>query len=63
MISGDSQPMSPLYERLQFFRDQWMHGRRYEGWEAILVSLIIGLLYFGHVRVQAGRERSVVSDA
>jgi len=49
MIMGNSQAMSPLYERLEFFRNQWVHGRRYEGWEALLVSFILGTLYFGHI--------------
>jgi hypothetical protein len=47
MVEGIGQPMSPLYERLQFFRDQWVHGRRYEGWEALLISVLLALLYFG----------------
>ncbi len=52
MIDGMDQPMSPLYERLQFFRDQWVHGRRFDGWEALLISLFLALVYFGaqHLR-------------
>jgi len=61
MIRDDAQPMSPLHERLQFFRDQWMHGRKYEGWEAILVSLIVALLYFGHVQGREPLKESAVS--
>jgi hypothetical protein len=47
-IEGISAPTSPLYEKLQFFRDQWMHGVRYSGLEGLLVSLLMGLLYFGY---------------
>jgi len=52
MIEGVKQPMSPLYERLQFFRDNWVHGRRFEGWEALLISLFLALVYFGTQRLQ-----------
>jgi len=60
-IQGVAQPMSPLYERLQYFRDHWSHGRRFEGWEALLVSLLLALLYFGtalsnHQRVGSDPE-------
>jgi hypothetical protein len=47
MIQGLDQPMSPLYDRLQYFRDHWLHGRRFEGWEALLVSFLLSLIYFG----------------
>jgi hypothetical protein len=47
MIDGINSPMSPLYSRLQFFRDQWVHGRRFEGWEALLISFYLALIYFG----------------
>jgi len=50
MIEGIEQPMSPLYDRLKFFRDQWAHGRRFEGWEALLISLLIALIYFGSLK-------------
>lgn len=52
MIEGVKQPMSPLYERLQFFRDNWVHGRRFEGWEALLISLFMALVYFGTQRLR-----------
>jgi hypothetical protein len=52
MIVGLNQPMSPLYERLQFFRDNWVHGRRFEGWEALLISLYLALVYFGIQRLR-----------
>jgi hypothetical protein len=52
MIEGmDHQPMSPLYSRLQYFRDHWVHGRRFDGWEALLISLLLALIYFGSQRV------------
>ena len=50
MIQGLEQPMSPLYERLKFFRNQWAHGRRYAGWEALLISLLLALIYFGTLK-------------
>jgi hypothetical protein len=50
MVDGIDQLISPLYDRLQFFRDQWVHGRRYEGWEALLVSLLLALIYFGSMK-------------
>jgi hypothetical protein len=46
-IQGDATVLAPLYDRLQFFRDRWVHGRKFEGFEALLVSHIIALLYFG----------------
>ncbi len=52
MVEGIEQPMSPLYERLKFFRDQWSHGRRYEGWEALLISLLLALIYFGTLKIR-----------
>lgn len=56
-IVGVEQPMSPLYARLQFFRDNWVHGRRFEGWEALLISLFMALIYFGSQRLgQAGDD-------
>lgn len=58
MIDGMEQPMSPLYERLQFFRDRWVHGRRYEGWEALLISLLLALLYFGALRLRGTPDKS-----
>lgn len=50
MVEGIEQPMSPLYDRLKFFRDQWAHGRRFEGWEALLISLLLALIYFGTLK-------------
>ena len=47
MITGIEQPMSPLYDRLEYFRNHWLRGRRYEGWEALLVSMLLALIYFG----------------
>ena len=55
MADGMTQPMSPLYARLKFFRDRWVHGRRYEGWEALLISLLLALVYFDSLRL---RERA-----
>ena len=52
MIDGMSQPMSSMYERLQHFRDHWVHGRRFDGWEALLVSIYLALLYFGTIRLR-----------
>jgi len=52
MVDGLDVPMSSMYERLQFFRDQWVHGRRFEGWEALLISLYLALLYFGTLRLR-----------
>ncbi|MCA2919883.1 MAG: hypothetical protein IM445_07280 [Microcystis sp. M015S1] len=47
LVSGLDQPMSPLYERLQYYRDHWLHGRSFEGWEALFVSFLLALIYFG----------------
>jgi hypothetical protein len=52
MDEGMAQPMSPLYDRLQFFRDLWSHGRRFRGFEALLISMILGLIYFGTLRLR-----------
>jgi len=52
MVDGIDVPMSSMYERLQFFRDQWVHGRRFDGWEALLISLYLALLYFGTLRLR-----------
>ena len=52
MVEGMDQPMSPLYERLQYFRDHWVHGRRFDGWEGILISLYLALIYFGSMRLK-----------
>lgn len=59
MVEGMAQPMSPLFDRLQFFRDLWSHGRRFSGFEALLVSMILGLIYFGTLRL---REESPSSS-
>ena len=59
MIEGLDAPMSPLYVRLQHYRDSWVHGRRFDGWEALLLSLYISLLYFGIKRAsESGKEQS-----
>jgi hypothetical protein len=47
MYQGQDQAMSPMYARLQYFRDHWLHGRRFDGWEALFVSLLLALVYFG----------------
>ncbi len=52
MVDGMDQPMSPLYDRLQYFRDKWVHGRRFDGWEALLISLLLALIYFGTLRLR-----------
>lgn len=57
MADGMEQPMSPLYERLQFFRDQWVHGRRFNGWEALFISLYLALVYFGTLRLRQVPEQ------
>lgn len=51
-IDGLNQPTGPLYEKLQYFRDHWLHGRRFDGWEALLVSLLLSLIYFGSALAQ-----------
>jgi len=35
-----------LYERLSGIRNDWLHGSRAEGWEGLLVSLLLALIYF-----------------
>jgi hypothetical protein len=55
-IQGDPTQLAPLYDRLQHFRDRWVHGRKFEGFEALLVSHIIGLIYFG---ILGARGRSL----
>ncbi|MCA3061814.1 MAG: hypothetical protein ING69_07980 [Rhodocyclaceae bacterium] len=61
MIQGLNQPMSPLYERLQYFRDHWLHGRRFEGWEALLVSFLLSLIYFGSMIARDAQAQSDVA--
>lgn len=46
-IQGDTTQLAPLYDRLQYFRDRWVHGRRFEGFEALLISHLVALIYFG----------------
>ena len=52
-IQGDTQQLAPLYDRLQYFRDRWVHGRKFEGFEALLISHIIALIYFGKLGSRA----------
>lgn len=42
-----TEKMSPLFDRLGFHRNLWSHGRSFDGWEGILVSLLMCLIYFG----------------
>jgi hypothetical protein len=60
-IVGDL-PMSPLYSRLYFLRNQWMHGRRYLGWEAIFVTLVLAALYFGECGTWLATEMQVTPN-
>lgn len=45
-IEGNTQELTPLFERLEYHRDRWLHGRKFEGWEAIFISLLLCMLYF-----------------
>jgi hypothetical protein len=58
MIEGQTEAMSPLYVRLQFFRDHWLHGRRIEGWEGVLVSMLLSLIYFGSKHAQDNEKKA-----
>jgi hypothetical protein len=62
MATGMDQSMSPLYERLQYFRDHWVHGRRFDGWEAILISLFLALIYFGSKRLRESKVDTSSDD-
>ncbi len=52
-IQGDTQQLAPLYDRLQYFRDRWVHGRKFEGFEALLISHLVALIYFGKLGSRA----------
>jgi hypothetical protein len=57
MIDGMESAMSPLYSRLEYFRDHWVHGRKFDGWEALFISLYIAHVYFGsNISSQVVRE-------
>lgn len=38
-----------LFERLSKRRNSWAHGFEYDGWEAILITLIIGFIYWSRL--------------
>ncbi len=46
VIKGNTQERAPLFERLTVNRNQWLHGRRFRGWEAIFISLFLSMIYF-----------------
>ncbi len=52
-IEGDTTQLAPLYDRLQYFRDRWVHGRKFEGFEGLLISHLIALIYFGRLGSKA----------
>lgn len=45
-IKGVDQELSPLFERLESNRNNWLHGREFDGWEGIFISLFLCSLYF-----------------
>lgn len=45
MFPGDEE-FPPLFERLESIRDRWMHGRDFDGWEGIFISLFLCIIYF-----------------
>lgn len=46
-IKGNAQERAPLFERLAVNRNKWLHGRKFQGWEAIFISLFLSMIYFG----------------
>lgn len=57
-IQGIDTRLSPMFERLAYYRNAWAHGSLYLGWEAHFVTLFIGLLYFRHVPGSGGEVGS-----
>lgn len=45
-----------LFENLQRNRDTLSHGREFEGWEAIYISLIISMIYFRPLESEVNTE-------
>lgn len=40
-IEGKNTELSPLFNRLQFYRDNWLHGKKFSGWEGIFISFLL----------------------
>jgi hypothetical protein len=48
IISGLTNSVaSPISAKLYYWRNKWMHGYRYDGWEGVLVSHLLALIYYG----------------
>ncbi len=47
LIAGIETPHVTAFERIEFLRNGWLHGRRFIGSEAWLITFMIALLYFG----------------
>lgn len=45
-LEGVEYPLVSFFERLELFRNLVSHGRRFEGVEAWLISMLIAMLYF-----------------
>ncbi len=52
-IEGVSMPHVTLFERLEYFRNMWLHGRRFIGIEAWLVTFFLAMLHFRLPRPRA----------
>jgi hypothetical protein len=48
---------SSLFHRLEYYRNRWSHGRRFEGWEGLLVTLLLALIYFGTAPTAKGAHK------
>ena len=45
-IVEGTENLPPIFERLEYQRNQWLHGRKFFGWEAAFISLFLALIYF-----------------
>lgn len=47
-IRNDPTQLTPLYDKLQYHRDMWLHGRKFDGLAAPFLSIFLSLIYFGN---------------
>lgn len=46
-ISGIDIEMTSMYSRLEYHRNMWLHGRKFDGIIGLFNSLLLALIYFG----------------
>jgi hypothetical protein len=45
-IEGVEAMPITVFERIEYLRNMWLHGRRFDGIEAWLVTIFLAMLYF-----------------